>query len=91
MGNFRVYAIGGVKYLDIEDEAITDVEDLYPHAALRRGPARNTRASSESFLAESLRKAGFAQPGDELLGIRWISEWQAADMLNGGIPRVDRL
>ena len=33
MGKFRVYAIGGVKYVDIEDETIGDVEDLYRHAA----------------------------------------------------------
>jgi hypothetical protein len=33
VGKFRVYAIRGVKYLDIEDEAIADVEDLYRHAA----------------------------------------------------------
>jgi hypothetical protein len=34
MGKFRVYAIGRVKYVDIEDKAITDIEDLYrtPHA-----------------------------------------------------------
>jgi hypothetical protein len=33
MGRFRVYAIGGIKYLDLEDETITDVEDLYRHAS----------------------------------------------------------
>jgi len=33
VSRFRVYAIGGVKYLDIEDEAIADVEDIYRHAA----------------------------------------------------------
>lgn len=32
MGRFRVYAIGGVKYVDLEDETIADVEDLYRHA-----------------------------------------------------------
>jgi hypothetical protein len=36
MGRFRVYAIGGVKYLDIEDSRLEDVEDLY-RTAMRAG------------------------------------------------------
>ena len=29
MAKFRVYAIGGVRYVDLEDAAIDDVEQLY--------------------------------------------------------------
>lgn len=36
MPRFRIYAIGGVKFVDIEDEAIQDVEDFY-RIALRMG------------------------------------------------------
>ena len=33
MARFRVYAIGGIKYVDIDDPAVDDVEDLYRKAA----------------------------------------------------------
>ena len=33
MGEFRVYAIGGVKYVDLEDDTVDDVEDLFRKAA----------------------------------------------------------
>ncbi len=36
MARFRVYAIGGLRFVDIEDERIADVEDLF-RAAARHG------------------------------------------------------
>ena len=32
MGRFRVYAIGGIKYVDIEEPRIDGVEELYRKA-----------------------------------------------------------
>ena len=54
------------------------------------GMAINPRRAS-TFFGASLRQGRLAKPGGEPLCIRGNPEWQAADMLNRGVPGVDLL